>query len=966
MITDTIYDSRGLGVQTNNPYFQAGVSWGNLFTPSGPVPGRSMAIYDNAGRISAMTFQLNGVEKWRGSTVYGGDRVDTTAPAGGTGTSVFSDVLGQQTQLRQFHGNTPTGAYDTTTDQYDARGNLTQITDNAGTAWKFSYDVRHRKTKTVDPDRGTMNYTYDDLDQQVTSSDGRSVMLTTVYDPLGRTTDLYQGDVATGTHLVHTVFDEIVKGQESTSTRYSGGRSYTTKTLEYKAGTYLPTKTSITIPTAEGTTLAGEYVSTSTYNPNGSVASTTLPAVGGNGSGSQPAETLTYGYNTLGLSTTLSGLNPYVTATTYDQFGRISGTLYNDGGAKDLAQIWSYEPGTGRTIEHGVYDNDNSDIVYQDSYYAYDDSGKITSIKDLTAQYGAGPDDNQCFRYDYLQRLTNAWTPANGNCQTDPATVTAAGLGGPSPYWQSWIYDPAGNRASQTDRTAAGDTKATSTYATATSTQPHALTKVIVTPPAGAATTNTYQYDLAGNTTNRNLSGAAGQVLSWDAEGRLSAITGGPGAASYVYGPEGHRLIARDSTGTTLYLGPQEVHIGPSNQVSTTRYYGNGAVRTTGTGGGLAWVSSDPHDTGEITFKASDLTLTQRRQTPFGQSRGAVAAWPTTRGFVGGVNDPTGLTQIGARPYDPALGRFVAADPIFDASSTQSYNGYGYADYSPVSTSDPTGMYHDQVPNTPQWTIPEITASQEDDIVVHGVKHHRRYHYRFTCKTAGGCHPGISVVVPEMVIEDDVIVPQKGFDFLGDTDTTPGEPAGGNTRVPVAICGTNQQIVLTGTETKAEVTVDTKGGSKTVTIDIVNAQQCRSVKDGYHCYAEVPKPWTGGLCGGSGASFIAGGASSLCFGFDSRGFGLWASESVTAGPQMGPGWSVQGLYSDGDIRDQPGEFKTLEVGTELVGGSYSTGGAADTGRPDVNTWTLGGGGGEGIGLGGGTSNSWILFHHDYC
>jgi hypothetical protein len=54
-------------------------------------------------------------------------------------------------------------------------------------------------------------------------------------------------------------------------------------------------------------------------------------------------------------------------------------------------------------------------------------------------------------------------------------------------------------------------------------------------------------------------------------------------------------------------------------------------VRTTGTGGGLTWITSDPHDTGEITFKASDLTRTQRRSTPFGQPLRPNQAIPQVR-----------------------------------------------------------------------------------------------------------------------------------------------------------------------------------------------------------------------------------------------------------------------------------------------------------------------------------------------
>src|SRR5262249_23572200 len=156
---------------------------------------------------------------------------------------------------------------------------------------------------------------------------------------------------------------------------------------------------------------------------------------------------LTYTYNSLGMPNTVSGLNTYVTEIDYDALGRLGALFTNDGGTKTLAQIWSYEHGTNRLLEHGVYDNVTSE-VFQDEYYAYNNAGSVTSTKDLTNQYGAGPDDNQCFTYDYFTRLSAAWTPGNGDCSAAPST---AALGGPSPYWQSWTYDAAGDRLTQTD-----------------------------------------------------------------------------------------------------------------------------------------------------------------------------------------------------------------------------------------------------------------------------------------------------------------------------------------------------------------------------------------------------------------------------------------------------------------------------------------------------------------------------------
>ncbi|MEV4139287.1 RHS repeat-associated core domain-containing protein [Dactylosporangium sp. NPDC049742] len=690
VLVDNFYDSRGRTVQSNDAYFQSGVSWGTLFVPSSPTPSRNLITYDNAGRASAVKLQVNGVDKWQSSTTFGGDYSDQTVPVGGSASRTTRNVLGQVTEIRRYRGNTPTGAYDKTTYTFDKRGYPATIKDEAGSIWSFEYDVLGRNIKTIDPDRGTSTYTYNDAGRQLTVTDGSGVTLTNVYDATGRAIATYQGDQATGTKLTDTTYDTLAKGHVTSSTRYVNGNAYTSTITAYSSG-YQPAGLTVTIPASEGA-VAGSYSSSSTFNADGSLATTTLPAIGGGGAGSQPSETLTYGYNSAGLLKTLTGLQSYVADTTYDAFGRMTGTLFNDGGAKNLAQLWSYEPGTGRLLEHGIYDNDTGD-VFQDAYYDYDNAGNVTSIKDLTAQYGAGPDDNQCFKYDYAQRLTNAWTPASGTCAADPTTVTAAQLGGPSPYWQAWTYDSSGNRLTQKVRTAAGDTTSTYAYPVATAARPHAVTGVTVTGAAGNSTSS-YAYDVAGNMRTRAPAGKPEQTLSWDAEGHLAGVTDTNNvAASYIYGTDGGRLITHDSTGTTLYLGPQEIHVSNSNVVSTTRQYSGNAVRTSAAG--LCWVTSDAHGTGNLTFVAATLSKTQRRTTPFGAVRGADPSWPTTRGFVGGVNETTGLVQVGARPYDPGLGRFVTVDPQFNSADAQTFNGYAYANNNPTTMSDPSGLSHD-------------------------------------------------------------------------------------------------------------------------------------------------------------------------------------------------------------------------------------------------------------------------------
>ncbi|MEU8231428.1 RHS repeat-associated core domain-containing protein [Actinoplanes sp. NPDC048967] len=71
-----------------------------------------------------------------------------------------------------------------------------------------------------------------------------------------------------------------------------------------------------------------------------------------------------------------------------------------------------------------------------------------------------------------------------------------------------------------------------------------------------------------------------------------------------------------------------------------------------------------------------------RRQNPYGEARGSNPTWPNNKGFVGGDIDPTGLTHLGAREYDPALGRFISVDPLQDMANPQQWNAYVYANNS--------------------------------------------------------------------------------------------------------------------------------------------------------------------------------------------------------------------------------------------------------------------------------------------
>ena len=317
------------------------------------------------------------------------------------------------------------------------------------------------------------------------------------------------------------------------------------------------------------------------------------------------------------------------------------------------------------------------------SYY---DAGNVKSITD-TSRSGT---DTQCFTYDHLQRLTEAWTPTGG-CTGAPDKAL---LGGPAPYWTSYAYDSTGNRTSETQHgvgAMAADTTRTYHYPDPGQGQ-HRLSSVTQTGAAGSRT-DSYDYDTAGDTTTRDIA-SAGQTLAWDTEGHLATTTDSTGTTTYAYDAGGSRLLRRDPTSTTLYLPDMELRLDKTtNTVSGTRYYTHGGTLVAvGTASGIEFQSADPHGSAELSVNGSTQALAQRRFGPFGQFRGSpTGIWPMDKGFVGGTIDPSGLTNLGARQYDPDTGRFVSADPLMDLTDLQSWNGYAYADNNPVNSSDPSG-----------------------------------------------------------------------------------------------------------------------------------------------------------------------------------------------------------------------------------------------------------------------------------
>jgi len=707
LLTETFHTTAGQVDWTSKPYYDStGAAPGTtLGSPQGAVPAVTEHLYDGAGRETTQIEKAYGVEQWRTTTGHGGDRVHTTPPAGGTATTTISDARGRTVELRQYRSPADVGSadpadYHRTRYTHTLRDEIETITDAKGNVWSYEFDLRGRRVQAVDPDRGTTTTTYDAAGNVLTSTSpvgSATQTLAYTYDEIGRKTSM-RDDSPTGALRARWTYDAtpilpggaLAKGLISATIRYHDGNAYTNRVDSYDSHGR-PTSNSVVLPAAEADLCAAAaaqpcvYTSTGAYWPNGKQLRTTMPAVA-----DLPAEQLTHSTNDVGGDAGLLSAAAVYAQATYDKLGLLEQRLSGPFGSR-LVVDFDTDESTRRRTGMNVVAEGQPEIA--DYSYSYDDAGNVTRIHEEPAGQTA---DTQCFGYDHLRRLTEAWTPESGQCATAPSL---GGLGGPAPYWRSWTVDEIGNRLSQTEHAATSTTYQYSYPQSGPgSARPHTVTGV--TASGAQSWSRSYTYDDGGHTRTRPSASGAGQTLVWDREGKLVSLTQGSDVTGYLYDVDGNRLIRTDPAGRTLYLpgGTEVRYDNATGSTTATRYYSHAdevvAVRT---GAGLSWIVADHHGTAELTVDATSLAVARRRTLPYGELRGvAVGTWPATmdKGFVGGTVDDTGLTNIGAREYDPFLGRFVSVDPVMDVSDPQQMHGYAYSNSNPVTWSDPTGLIH--------------------------------------------------------------------------------------------------------------------------------------------------------------------------------------------------------------------------------------------------------------------------------
>ncbi len=562
----------------------------------------------------------------------------------------------------------------TTSYGYDVQDHLLSVADAVGNVTGIEYDGLGRKQAMRDPDLGHWRYGYDAAGNLTKQVDARGQGTCLYYDALNRLVGKTYRPASSVDGLGCSDSAYTVTYQYDQGTNGKGRRTGMSDGSGDTAWSYDPRGRLL----SESKTISGSgpFSTTYTYLPNDQVQTQTYPASG---------EMVTYGYNARDQVKTVSGSEPYVTGFAYSDldrparidYGNTTQTIYTYYGKEGNFRLHQIRSGTG-----------GSPSVLQDLDYEYDPKGNVTKLKDGGAETR--------FTYDALDRLLTTGGAYTETYQYDP--VGNLTQRGPMTY----TYNPPGSNLPPPPPPARGPYR---TYLTmlfggtpyafppANDGQPHAV--ISGTDGFRAA------YDANGNMTLR-LEDGVEYAQAWDAENRLVAVTDTLSLTVTRFSYDGlGTLVRRDvtnggSTQSTLYVGQlyeQDLGAAPAERF----YYYAGAQRVAVRAGGSVHYLYADH-LASIRASSTDGTKeAEQKYYPYGTERpGGTGSLPTGYRFTGQRQDASigGLYLMGARWYDPRLGRFLSADSLVpEPANPQSLNRYSYAANNPLKFTDPTGHF---------------------------------------------------------------------------------------------------------------------------------------------------------------------------------------------------------------------------------------------------------------------------------
>jgi len=463
-------------------------------------------------------------------------------------TDHISDVHGNLAKVIEYDGSTPIN----TSYGYDGAGRLTSVT-NSGDTTTIGYDYGGRKTSLTDPDMGSWSYTYDVFGNLATQADGRNKKLAFAYDDHDRLTRKHR-TTTSGYKLAEWFYDATNQvGLLDRSVAYEDPNG--DGTVDYTVtvdpqGYDARNRVTSTTWTIDGSSYTVDW----TYDPADRMETITYPTVGGD------EEIVKYVYDDTnrGLpsgstSDKPTSNTPLVSAVSWNERGAPLAQTWGSG-SNAVARVWEYQTDTLRLnkLEAGT---GASTTNRQNLAFSYFDDGNVQWIKD----YG-NSSQRQCFEYDDLSRLTDAYT-IDAGCTGIADWSNSVGVG---PYRRQYRYEDNGNID---EVSTAGGSWDDYSYG-AGSAGPHAVTSYLGW---------SYTYDANGNMETRTKSGVSDDDLSFDWNNRLGKYVADDGTATatwLVYDADGTR-VARivDGGDATHYVGGIFEITNPAGSSTSRSYY---------------------------------------------------------------------------------------------------------------------------------------------------------------------------------------------------------------------------------------------------------------------------------------------------------------------------------------------------------------------------------------------------------
>lgn len=392
-------------------------------------------------------------------------------------------------------------------------------------------------------------------------------------------------------------------------------------------------------------------------------------------------ETVQYLYDTAGRLRTItygdasSGTDLY-RASDIDLLGRVRKALH--GGATYAADYAETGRGLLRTVfiesPHGFR---------QREILAYDPVGRELARRERSTVASAGV--TTATTYDPLGRVRQV-------VRTEGGAVVGH---------RRFQYDPLGNLVALEDL--AGGSGASLSYHPA---DPDRLCRVAY--GGGSATGSCdVQHDGLGNIVShptRTGSRQIGYFLSGDvrsiAEAGVEARFGYDafGQVRDVKVLAGGSAVQHDRRYGDVFEQRDATNSGAATSWLVRHVPGPGRVVASRRGAGGPWVFEFGERRGRRVFTDAQGTFLQDvSYEPFGEAAasGVAAGTPTYSGRQwndGALLGKFGLSHLGARPYDPVIGRFLSRDPLVAPRGGATTNPYAFALNDPVNLADPTGL----------------------------------------------------------------------------------------------------------------------------------------------------------------------------------------------------------------------------------------------------------------------------------